>query len=517
MVEDCSTPELTCTPALSRRIGGGGRSESPASRTPLVLLALILAFAAAVRAYSLGQNGFWTDELCSLSEATGHGLQLDAFPVDVPLPPHAPVCTRLADARPITAVVPALAREDTHPPVYFLLLRLWMDVFGDTEAAVRSLDVCVGVAAVGLLYAAAVPDVGPTAALWACLVMAVAGPQVQFAQEARDYMPVVALSLAAVVAARRLPARGAAVGLAACLLLMMLTNYLAAPVAAVVVGYAVGRRDRRRSAVIATAAAAGLFLLLWGWALPSQWRAAGYETAWLTDAAPGHLRRTLLAVAALPLRWVADVPPSPVSALAGVLFLLLPWAWFAAPKLRLWIAWAVVSTLTVAVGDLLHHTTQATLLRYTLTATPGAYVLLAAAGRRVRWAVPAIAVVAGLVALPAAYAPPWKTDFGKYAEQVTRRGTSADGLVVSGPNPITAQMATAAFRHYVPAMPTTAVVLTRPVDVATLIRLRGCPRVWVLWLWPDRSVDAFLPGYVTAEEGPVPPGGRFAVGRVQGR
>ena len=482
------------------------------SRSHLLLLGLILALAAAVRVYSLSTLGFWTDELCSLSEATGHGLELGGGPTDQVLPPR-PVCTRLADARPAWAIVPNLARQDTHPPLYFLLLRAWMAAFGDGEAAVRSLDVCCSVAAIALLYAAAAPDVGSTTALWACLIMAVASPQVQFAQEARDYMPAVTLSLAAAVAARRLPSRGATVALGTCLLLLMLTNYLAAPVAAVIAGSAMVRRSTRRSAVLATSVAAVVYLAVWGWAVPMQWRSAAGETAWLTDTVPGHAGRAWLSLARLPVRWVADVDGRFV-AVGGLLFLALPWAIVVKPT-RTWALWVAVPMAVVAVGDLARHTTQATLLRYTLLATPGAYVLLAAAGRRTGWAVPAAAVVAGLLALPSAYAPPFKTDFKDPVQAVGRQlPDPSDGLVISGPNLITARIALAAAEHYLPTMPPTVVLLTRPADGPTLARLAACPRVGVLWLWPDRPIDAFLHGYRSADAGDVPHFGAVAVGRV---
>ena len=494
------------------------RSRS-VNRAHLSLLGLILTLAAAVRAYHLSDLGYWTDEFCTLSEADGHGLQLDATPTDRLLPPL-PVCTRSADARPVAAICPALARQDTHPPLYFLLVRVWEAGFGDSEAAVRSLDVCFSVAAVGLLYAAAVPDVGRAAALWACLVMAVASPQVQFAQEARNYAPVLAFALAAVVAARRVrrrPTAAAAAAFAACLLAMVLTHYYAAPLAAVLVAFAAGTTRGRSMAhaAVATAVAATAFLLLWGPAVLTQLPVFRHgDMAWLTDPAAGHVQRALVALCKLPVRWVADVS-APAAAAGGVLFVLLPWAFVVRAELRLWVLWVVVPTAVVAGGDLLHGTTQLTLLRYTLFATPGAYVLVAAAGRRVGWVVPVTAVVAGLVALPAAYAPPFKVDFRTPVEIVARRLGPGDGLVISGPDGVTARMMLVAFQHYLPTMPTTVAVLTRPADRPTLAALAACPRVSVVWLWPDdRPITAFLPRYRAEDAGRVPHFGRLAVGRL---
>jgi hypothetical protein len=479
-----------------------------------------MAFAAALRAYNLSLVGYWTDELCTLSEADGHGLELDAAGTDRVLPPQ-PCATRLADARPAWAIPRALAEQDTHPPLYFLLVRVWEDCFGDTEAAVRSLDVCFSVAAVGLLFYAARPDVGTGAALWAALVMAVASPQVQFAQEARNYMPVVSLSLGAVIAGRRLrdrPGIGPGAALAACVLGMMLTHYYAALVVAALAGHAVitlrGRALARAAAAFAGAAVA--FGVLWGPGLVRQIPTfRNGDMAWLTDAARGHVGRALVAIAKLPVRWVADVN-TPVVVAGGALFLLLPWAWLARPPLRLWVLWVAIPTLAVAAGDLLHATTQATLLRYTLFATPAAYVLIAAAvpAGRFRAAPPALAVVAGLLALRSAYVPPWKIDLRTPTEFVAHH--PAAGLVVSGPDPVLTQMSMAAFAHYLPAMPPAAVILTRPADAATLAKLSACPRVWVVWMWPSRPIGAFLPGYEVEDEGAIPHFGNVAVGQLSG-
>ncbi len=490
------------------------------NRTHLLLLGMILAFAAAVRTYGLSSLGYWTDELCTLSEADGHGLGFDALPVDQILPPL-PVLTRLSDAAPAWTIPGMLAREDTHPPLYFLMVRAWESMFGDGEAAVRSLDVCFSLAAIALLFFAARPDVGPSVALWACLVMAVASPQVQFAQEARNYMPVVTFSLAALIALRGLtdrPTIPRAAALAACLLAMMLTHYYAATVA-VALAVHVGLTLRGRPLAHATAAAstaAVAFLLLWGPSILSQlpvFRSG--DMAWLTDAAPGHRGRALLALCRLPVRWIADVS-APATVVGGVMFLLLPWAFVRRAELRLWVIWLAVPTTFIAVGDLLHATTQLTLLRYTLFATPAAYVMIAAAvpRGRFRFVPPMVAVLAGIVALPAAYVPPWKIDFRSPAQTVARRLAPDDGLIVTGPDPVLDSITFAAFQHYLPRMPDAAVILTKPADAATLDRLRRCPQLWVLSMWSGRPISSLLPGFRTTESGQLPAFGEIALGRI---
>ena len=490
------------------------------NRTPLFLLGLILVFAAAVRAYALSDLGFWTDELCTLSEAQGHGLELLDVPADRIVAPAVPVRTRLAMAAPAWRIIPGLRRDDVHPPLYLLLVRGWEAAFGDSEAAVRSLGVCFSVAAVGLLFAAARPAVGSTAALWACLLMAVASPQVTFAQEARGYAPVLTFALAAAVAQRRLldrPTAGRAAVLAGCLLAMMLTHYYAAGVAvALAVDAALTARGRHLAGVAgAYAGATVLFGVVWGPSLLHQLpHFRTNDLSWMVDPGPGHATRVLIDACRLPVRWVADVR-TPATAVGGVLLLALPVLFVARPPLRLWVLWVAVPTAVVVAGDLLQHTRQMTLTRYTFFATPGVYVLVAGAVRgRARWVMPAVATVAAVASLPNAYVPAWKVDYRTPAAAITARLGPADGLVVSGPDRIAASVAYAGLQHYLPHMPAASALLTRPADAATLDSLRQCPRVWVVWLWPGKPITAFVPGYRTADAGPLPPAGEIATGRV---
>ncbi len=488
------------------------------NRTHLFLLGLILAFAAAVRGYDLAGLGYWTDELCTLSDAHGHGLDLLNVPADTIVPPL-PVRTRWFDAAPVSQVIPGLARSDTHPPIYYLLVRAWESIFGDAESGVRSLNVCLSVAAIALLYVAARPDIGSANALWACLLMAVASPQVTFAREARDYVLVLVFSLAAAIAQRRLadrPTFARAAALAGCLLAMMLTHYYAAGVALALAANA-AMSIRRRAlafAIAAYAVAAVAFAVGWGPSFIRQLPVFQYgDVAWLTDPLPNHRLRVLLDLCQLPVRWVADVR-SPAAAVGGVALLLVPLAFAARPRLRPWVLWLAIPTLAVAATDLSKSTVQLSLIRYTLFATPAAYVLLAAVGGRFGWVVPAAASGLALVALPHAYVPAWKIDLRTPTQYVARHLGPDDGLVVSGPDRVFDAVTFAAFQHYLPHMPTTSVLLTRPADGPTLARLQQCPRLWVVWMWPDRPIHAFLPGYQSTEEGRLPSFGTVAMGRV---
>ena len=75
---------------------------------------------------------------------------------------------------------------DPHPPLYAMLLRLWVDFFGDSTVALRSLSAVAGVITTGFVMLAG-RELGPRHALIAGLIFATAPFQVQFSQEARPY------------------------------------------------------------------------------------------------------------------------------------------------------------------------------------------------------------------------------------------------------------------------------------------------------------------------------------------
>src|SRR3954454_21427743 len=106
------------------------RRVSPAG----ILLPLILITAAALRFYNLSALGYWTDEFCTLSSAHGWGLEFLRTPLDQIVPADRPAPTRYNQARPWRAILPAIVRDDAHPPLYPLLVRACETLMGgDSE------------------------------------------------------------------------------------------------------------------------------------------------------------------------------------------------------------------------------------------------------------------------------------------------------------------------------------------------------------------------------------------------
>lgn len=169
------------------------RAAVPAGLGLLVLLSLLLRFR------ELG-IGFWIDE----------GLSVG-----------------IAD-RPLLDI-PGTLGQDGSPPLYYLLLHLWMAVAGDSEAGARTLSLAFALVAVPVSWWAARALFGQRAG-WIAAVLAATNPFLtQYAQEARMYALMALLGTVACTClaralmvdvadrARRPWAIGAAVALAAML------------------------------------------------------------------------------------------------------------------------------------------------------------------------------------------------------------------------------------------------------------------------------------------------------------
>jgi 4-amino-4-deoxy-L-arabinose transferase-like glycosyltransferase len=134
-------------------------------------LLLITLGALALRLYRLGERPFWLDE--------AYSLQI----TDQPL---SSIWSWAAPAAPVD------------PPLYFAALRAWRAMFGNGEAAVRSLSVVCGVALVPASYWLAAEIKSRAAGLLAAGLVAIAAMQIDYSQTARMYCQ---LALAVTLAA----------------------------------------------------------------------------------------------------------------------------------------------------------------------------------------------------------------------------------------------------------------------------------------------------------------------------
>ena len=82
------------------------------------------------------------------------------------------------------------------PPLYFLLLKVWIGFFGDSESAVRSLSAVCGIAAIPLMFLVGRKLFNNRVGLIAAWLTAISYYLIRFSQEGRDYSLLVLLTLA---------------------------------------------------------------------------------------------------------------------------------------------------------------------------------------------------------------------------------------------------------------------------------------------------------------------------------
>jgi 4-amino-4-deoxy-L-arabinose transferase-like glycosyltransferase len=125
----------------------------------------ILLLAAALRVYDLGGRDLWVDE--------ANGV--------------------LMSQRSLPELFESL-KLDSSPPLYYIILHVWMVVFGDSEAALRLISVVAGLALVACVFIAGRRLFSLEIGAIAAVLVAVSPIQVFYSQQARMY------SLLAVVA-----------------------------------------------------------------------------------------------------------------------------------------------------------------------------------------------------------------------------------------------------------------------------------------------------------------------------
>jgi mannosyltransferase len=209
--------------------------------------------------------------------------------------------------------------HDGHPPLYYLLLHAWMEVFGSSDLAVRLLSGVFGLATIPLCWFAARRHSGREAAT-AALVLAATSPfLVRYAFEARMYSMVallVTLGWLTVTAALRRPTRGRLLAVAVLSGSLALTHYWSLYLLAVV-GALLALRWRQgvgaAGRVLGALAAGGVLFLPW---LPTFLdQAAHTGTPWGRPATPAKMVMTTF--------FDLGGPPKGESQLLGVVLLVL--------------------------------------------------------------------------------------------------------------------------------------------------------------------------------------------------
>jgi mannosyltransferase len=132
-----------------------------------LILLLILSLGAVLRVVNLGSDSLWLDEAITIQFAR----------LDLP------------------QLFSETASSDVHPPLYYLALHYWIKLFGDSEAATRSLSALFGLLAILMIYKVAAFLFDRAVGLLSALLLALSLFHIQFAQEVRMYTLLALLTL----------------------------------------------------------------------------------------------------------------------------------------------------------------------------------------------------------------------------------------------------------------------------------------------------------------------------------
>jgi 4-amino-4-deoxy-L-arabinose transferase-like glycosyltransferase len=409
---------------------------------PALVVGLLLLTAAALRIEAASRPGLWADEIFSLAMATGHSLEHPASEADPrqgdfvqPREAQSPAVFRHyaeQEQRPAAAgrVIRAVLLSDTSPPLYYLLLNLWIRGFGAGDTALRLFSVWWAALSLPLLWLVGRKLGGPRVAWSACLLFAFSPVAFYYSVEGRMYSLLWCLALALGWLTIRLDEDDRAwhavlwvlTGVAG-----LLTHYFFAFVwLASLAWLALGGRPLLRWRMAGLAGLTLLAVLPWYLQVPeslARWRVSA---GWLQGDL--HWRHALLQPLTLAESLLSGVSYlggwKRADRLVGTLFLLLG-LWlalrgsvrglFARRPLLLW-GWLAAACAGPLVFDLLRHTTTSDVPRYVLSGLPAAVLL---AGIAISQLPPPIDLaflgtvlltwVPGIRAIAAAKAPrPWE-------------------------------------------------------------------------------------------------------------
>ncbi len=325
------------------------RHSSLTSRQ-IFILAIILIVGAFIRFYQISGPSLWMDEIVSIELAMGHGTAHDFFS-DAVIRNDQPDPLALASAAPWWDIWNRV-EITTHPPLYFVLLRGWIDLLGTSPGATRCLSAILSLAGIVVFFDVCRLLHGPRVGLFAACMMALAIGQIDIAQEARSYPLLILLGMGCCDVLVRIVFFGAKfrrlILLVFMLVGMLLTHYFAAGAFAAMGIYAFIRlrgRDRRRT-LAAIFAAAAIAAGAWGYQLYWQMRTLpNFDPSYVRDSRSNHAIHVLLRIVELPLKYCcgelsAERLPLIAHVIAAAIVVALMFRLRRRPDLLLWILWA---------------------------------------------------------------------------------------------------------------------------------------------------------------------------------
>ena len=340
--------------------------------------------------------------------------------------------------------IPGVLRQDGSPPLYYLLLNVWLHVVGRSEADVHGLSVLLAVLCVPVAWWGGKLLFGTRTAWIAALLAAVNPFMTQYAQEGRMYSMVTLLGLISLICwlhaftsdppegggVRRAPAIGFAVAFAAMLYTHNWALFFGAATGLVWLWllWRAGPEERRRQLRTALVAYGGAVLLYLPWIPNTLYQAAHTGAPWANSPALG-------ALASVPARMWGKEAELAIVLVAGTGALAL---WRGrGPRARAVVALLVIAVATFVLAWLASQLSPAWANRY-LAAGVAPFVLLAAAGFGAagRLGLAGLAIVAVLWAIDGA--PDEKSNVREVSEAIAPSLRPGDLVVATQPEQVSA-------------------------------------------------------------------------------
>ncbi len=120
----------------------------------IIIITLVLAIF--FRFFNLDQKLYWHDEVYTSIRAagyTGEEIYLNLFNNTLSTPNDLQKYQNIKPESSLFDTIDSLAKEDPHhPPLYFLLSRFWLKMFGSSLTAVRTLPILISLISLPLIY-----------------------------------------------------------------------------------------------------------------------------------------------------------------------------------------------------------------------------------------------------------------------------------------------------------------------------------------------------------------------------
>jgi uncharacterized membrane protein len=261
-------------------------------RLHVLLVVTFLSLGLIVRIAHLDRKVFWVDEVATALRAAGYTKQeITAALSDGAI--HTPAellrYQQLTRDRSLADAVAAFQKSPEHAPLYFLLTRFWMQLFGSSVTAIRSFSVVCSLLVLPGMYGLSWLLFGASRIAWIAVgLMAISPFFVAYAQEARPYslwVLMLILSGATLLRAIKHNTLGSWALYGLMLSLSFYTSLLSLLVAsgqglyvAAIETFRLGQRLQRFGIVFGAALVA---LLPWIWIVVQSWQTVEANTTWM--------------------------------------------------------------------------------------------------------------------------------------------------------------------------------------------------------------------------------------------